>query len=499
MNNLYVWCFVFMGMVSLTSESVALESKQPWFKVVTPAKAEAEAPAKADLKNTQIQPAAPVAPINKELLDALLGKADALMKAGKPTEAYALLEPEEGEYSGELGYDYLLGISALDSGKPDRATIAFERVLIIDPNFAGARLDLARAYFMMGSDDLAQQEFETVLTQSPPPQVVEVVKKFLAGIEERRKAKIQQLTFYLESAAGYDDNITAATPNFTSGIQGAYGFANVLPTGSSLLSYGTYENVSAGMDFNRKISEENGVSFFAGVDAKKRFYNTLIEMNNANLDLRVGMSVVKGENTYRVTTTYGKYLQAGFVRNSDNNRNTAGVSTEWKRGFGERDQMTWSLQYSQPRYLMAPTQDTNQVTLAASWLHIFEGDKTPLIFASLSRSVDHAVMPLASGADMSRTGTSLMMHSQITPLANTDFFLSGGVSLRHDDSPNARSSLTTAFYAQDETQNLSVGVTARPWAKWTIKGVVAWTNNLSNLALYKYQKLDSSISIRRDF
>ena len=497
MKNTGVWGIGLLGMVSLTNVGVAKENLQPWFKVVTPAKA--EAPAKAEMKSTQIQPTPTVAPINKELLDTLLGKADALMKSGKPPEAYALLEPEEGEYSGELGYDYLLGIAALDSGNPDRATIAFERVLIIDPNFAGARLDLARAYFLMGSDDLAQKEFETVLTQSPPPQVVEVVKKFLEGIEERRKSKIQQLTFYLESAAGYDDNITAATPNFTSGIQGAYGFANVLPTGSSLLYYGMYENLSAGMDYNRKISEENGVSFFAGADAKKRFYNTLNEMNNANLDLRAGMSVAKGDNTYKLTTTYGKYLQAGFVRNSDNNRNTAGVSTEWKRAFGERDQMTWSLQYSQPRYLMAPTQDTNQVSLAASWLHIFEGDKNPLIFASLSRTSDRALRSLDSGANMSRTGTSLMMHSQITPLANTDFFLSGGVSLRHDDSPNARSSLTTAFYAKDETQNLSVGVTSRPWAKWTIKGTVAWTNNLSNLVLYKYQKLDSSISIRRDF
>jgi hypothetical protein len=40
-------------------------------------------------------------------------------------------------------FDYLLGIAALDSGKPDRATIAFERVLAVNPNFAGARLDLA--------------------------------------------------------------------------------------------------------------------------------------------------------------------------------------------------------------------------------------------------------------------------------------------------------------------------------------------------------------------
>ena len=96
-------------------------------------------------------------------MGALLREADALIRGGKLADAYKLLEPKEGDYSGELAFDYMLGIAALDSGKPDRATIAFERVLITDPNFSGARLDLARAYFAMGSDDLARNEFEIVL------------------------------------------------------------------------------------------------------------------------------------------------------------------------------------------------------------------------------------------------------------------------------------------------------------------------------------------------
>jgi tetratricopeptide (TPR) repeat protein len=446
-----------------------------------------------------IQPVSPSISVTNNALSVLLNKANILIKSGKQAEAFDLLEPEEGEYSGEVGYDYLLGIAALDSGKPDRATIAFERVLIVNPKFAGARLDLARAYVTMGSDDLAKKEFETVLTQSPPEQVMEVVHKYLDSIEERRKAKLQQITSYLESSIGFDNNITAATPDFTSGVQGAFGIPNVLPTGSSQQYQGMYESVSGGADITRKVNEEKGVSLFAGADIKKRFYNILGSMNNANLDLRTGLSVAKGDDTYRLTTTYGKYLQTGFVADSNNDRNTAGVSTEWKHSFGERNQMTWSLQYSQPRFLMMPTQDTNQLSLSASWLHIFEGEMTPLIFTNLSRSVDRALRELASGSDMSRTGTSLMMHSQITPMPNTDLFLSGGLSVRHDDSPNARSQLTTDFYAQDVTQNMSIGVITRPWTKWTIKGTLALTNNLSNLELYKYRRLDSFVSLRRDF
>jgi len=107
----------------------------------------------------------------------LLREAESMIKAGQPAAAYELLEPREGDFSGEIAYDYMLGIVALDSGKPDRATIAFERVLAVNPNFPGARLDLARAYFAMGSDEMAKKEFETVLTQSPPDHVKAVVEK----------------------------------------------------------------------------------------------------------------------------------------------------------------------------------------------------------------------------------------------------------------------------------------------------------------------------------
>lgn len=473
----------------------------------------AETLAQATIPATPLPQSGPT-PANESLVT-MLREADALLKSGKAADAYNLLEPKEADYSGEIAFDYLLGIAALDSGKPDRATIAFERVLAVNPNFAGARLDLARAYFAMGSDDLAKNEFETVLTQDPPEPTAAVIRKHLEVIAERQKAKIQQVSTYLETNIGYDSNITAATADNIGGVAGILGRTQAelialqyQPTGSSLHYSGMYTGVSGGVDFNRLVNEEKGISVQAGADVKQRVYNNVEEMNNLTLDVRAGVAIADGDNRYRVTGTFGQFRQSGFAQIApsaplNSFRDTTGLSAEWKRSFGTRDQMGWSLGLSRPRYLteLTRTQDTNQVALNASWLHVFEGKTNPLIFANFNRSVDKALRPVneATGAHMGRTNTGLLLYFQFTPFADTDFFLTGGLTRRRDDSPGARSPGLADFFAGDETQNLSLGVTTRPWKQWSIKGSIALTNNRSNLSLYEYRRNDSSISLRRDF
>lgn len=459
----------------------------------------------------QAQVAAPQAALN-DALSNLLREADALIKSGRQADAYRMLEPEEGDYSGETAYDYLLGIAALDSGKPDRATIAFERVLIVNPNFAGARLDLARAYFAMGSDDMAKNEFETVLAQNPPAPTAAVIKKHLDVIAERQLAKVQQVITYLETNFGHDSNITVATLDNIKGVAGILGRSQAelialqyRPTGSSLQYSGNYAGISGGVDFNRVVDEERGLSMHAGVDVKQRVYNGVSAMNNLTMDYRAGVGITSENNRYRLTGTFGQYRQSGFPQATPSNayRDTAGLNVEWKHAFAASDQMGLSLGVSRPRYPadINRAQDTNQLALNASWLHLFEGEMNPLIFANFNRAVDKALRPVnvVTGADMGRTTTGALIHFQFTPLPDTDFFFSGGLTQRRDDSPGARSPGLPDFFARDDTRNANFGFITRPWKQWSIKGTIAITSNRSNLSLYDYHRKDSSISLRKDF
>ena len=114
-----------------------------------------------------------------------LTQAEALVREGRAAAAYALLQPKEADSAGDPDFDYWLGISALESGRPDKASIALERVLIVNPDFAAARLDLARAYFALNDYERARLEFKTVLEQDPPESARETIQRYMAEMDTR--------------------------------------------------------------------------------------------------------------------------------------------------------------------------------------------------------------------------------------------------------------------------------------------------------------------------
>jgi hypothetical protein len=120
------------------------------------------------------------AAVAQPALEALLTHAAELSAAGKHADAYALLAAEEDTHIGDIGFDYALGRAALHAGRPDRATLAFSRVLALDPGHAGARIDIGRAFLALGNREQAAAAFETLLALDPPPVVRSQLLVYLA-------------------------------------------------------------------------------------------------------------------------------------------------------------------------------------------------------------------------------------------------------------------------------------------------------------------------------
>jgi tetratricopeptide (TPR) repeat protein len=139
-------------------------------------------------------------------MDALLAKAAALTATGQHVEAYAVLSAEEDTYIGDIKFDYVLGRAALHAGRPDRATIAFSRVLALEPGHAGARIDSGRAYLALGNRAQAEVAFRELLALDPPPAIRTRLLIYLAEARGERKARVATRA-YLDVFAGTSSNV----------------------------------------------------------------------------------------------------------------------------------------------------------------------------------------------------------------------------------------------------------------------------------------------------
>ena len=129
------------------------------------------------------------------------GEAEArrLVDAGRFAKALVILGPLVR--GGEVGADvlFLFGLAAAgasqhpDLDEEDRealldgAIAAFRAMLIDEPGLVRVRLELARAFFFKGENDLSRRHFEHVLAGNPPAPVLANVRRFLAEIRARRR------------------------------------------------------------------------------------------------------------------------------------------------------------------------------------------------------------------------------------------------------------------------------------------------------------------------
>ena len=159
--------------------------------------------------------------------DAVLKQADQLLAQQQPKAAYDLLAPLEDDRAGQPDYDYLLGLSALESGNAAQAAFAFERCLTVDPKNGPCRVQMARTHLALGENKSARQELDTIQQYNPPPEVQKMVAAYLGDLTKAEKQQQEQITGYVEAGAGYDSNANLATgqsqialPGFLDGLVG---------------------------------------------------------------------------------------------------------------------------------------------------------------------------------------------------------------------------------------------------------------------------------------
>ncbi|MBI3221633.1 MAG: DUF560 domain-containing protein [Nitrosomonadales bacterium] len=424
-----------------------------------------------------------------------LRDADALISKGKPGEAYDLLEPLEFERSGEVRFDYLIGIAALDGGKPDKATLAFERVLAVDPNFAGARLDMARAYYQLGDLARARSEFEIVLKAGPPEAARATIQKYLAAIDAQLHARDTRVTGYVEGKIGYDTNVNNATGQGQIAVP-ALGNAVFTLSPSNQKTKDAYSGFAGGLNVTHPVSEKVGL--YAGADVRQRGNWAQTSFDSFSLDGRAGGAFTLSElDSLRVGILGGQY-----TLNNQRNRDSIGVNGEWGHVFSPANQTAVFFQQVAYRFVdpAMKTENFDQGVLGAGWRHVMLDGKSA-VFSSLFYGEERdvaavtAANPTGGRTDGKKRFFGARIGGQIDLSEKTGAFANAGLI----NGNYVRINPLFQVRRHDVLYDVAVGVNWR-WSKlWSLRPQLAWSHNQSNISLYSYDRIDASLTVRRDF
>lgn len=425
-------------------------------------------------------------PVQIDVNEKLLGDAEALMKAGEPDLAYKLLEPFEFDRAGEVRFDYLLGIAALDSGRPDKATLAFERVLAEDPEYAGARLDMARAYYQLGDMQRAKSEFETVLNENPSEAARATIQKYLDDIAERENVGKTHISGYAEGTAGRDTNVNNAS-DFPSNI-----ITPTLITGATELP-DNYLGVAAGGEVNHDLNAN--FRLYAGADISKRNYNRQKSFDLFSTDERAGVIYGTGTDRYRVGMSGGQNTLGGARY-----YNSAGINADWRHALGASDQLNVFGQYVQYRYADPALQlnDINQLVAGVGMLHTLgKSALSGSLYFGTENDVGPATAARPSGGrtDGAKHFAGIRAGGQAAVGDSAKLFFSAGEQLGYFSNIDP----AISGHRADRLGDLTLGVNWYPDDLWVVRPQIVRYLNTSNVAAYAYDRNDYSITVRRNF
>lgn len=408
-----------------------------------------------------------------------------LIVKGKPAEAYALLEPYEFEQAGDTKFDYLLGLAALNSGRADKASIILERVLEVDPLHAAARVDLGRAYFLLGDTEHARAEFTRAQAMNPPPSALATIKQYLRAIETPDNKPVTRLSGYFEAGTGYNNNVNNSTAQSQITVPALVDRVFTLNSANVKTGDG-YLGLAAGGEAIRPISPD--WSLYAAVDMRSRNDMKYSNFDYISLDGRVGASFDKNAEQFQGGLVAGQFDQGGTV-----NRNSTGFNAEWRHTYNGANQTVLFGQHIRYRYPDPALASNNfdQTITGLGWMHVFT-DGRSTVFSSVYGGNEHDTNLRTDGG---KSIQGVRLSGQASIGERLDLFASGGVQWGKYNRTNS------AFLVirDDRQADLTVGLTYRYVPNWILRPQISLIQNQSNIIVNRYDQADFSLTLRREF
>ncbi len=416
--------------------------------------------------------------------DDLLEAASVKLAAHDAAGAYALLSEAETQRAGDRRFDYLLGVSALDSGHVTRAVFALERLVQGHPDDSLGHAELGRAYLAAGDPEHAREELQLARRGSLPTEAAAAIDRVIGVVDSMAPASGLQVSGFVEIGAGHDSNVNSAT---NQGEFAVPGFGGILFTTApdSRRRADAFAQGAGGIDAQLALSEAWKLTAAANLHAIAN--RVAHDMNTDLLDATLAATHTAGSQSQTValqdsTAWVGSHLY----------RSAGGASAQWQLQLDASSQGSVFAQWSHQAYSGQPERNSNRSVLGVGYGHDFAASGT-LVYGSGYLAAEHAASAASAHFGHHASGWRLGLEQHLTDTA-TAF---GG--WQHE---TRRYGGTEPFFdvaRHDRQDDLSAGLRWRLHPRWQIIPEVRYSRSASNVVLYDYVRTVFQISAQRSF
>ncbi len=416
--------------------------------------------------------------------DSTVIQAENLIHKGDFKAAYLLLEPLESKYAGDINYDYLLGIAAVESNNVTRGAFALERVLALDPSHKDARAEMAKAHYMLGETDASKAEFNNVLKQSPDAETKKTVTKLLTAMD-KNEGITTTFGAYLDAGLGWDSNVSSAPGIASVGIPAFGGI--IVPLGNAAQEKSdNFMNLAAGISVRHPVTDEFAV--FGNASVNGRFNSSDTDFNNSLLDFNAGYQYQRNKNNFSLAAQ-NNY----FELDNERFRHAFGATAQWLYNIDAFNQAGVYGQFSRLKYTDNHIRNADRSIIGVNVGHVFQADFNPVVFASIYGGREDARDSSVDFLDQDVFGLRAGGQLSFNPM----WQLNATVSYeQRDNDENDPFFLTKR---KDDQYDAVIGLRYLPAPSWSIKPQFSYTNNDSNIDLYGYERKSISVNVRKDF
>lgn len=436
------------------------------------------------------------------LADQVLDQARRLLAAQNAAGALALLAPLESDRAGNVEFDFLLGIAALDGGDPQRAVFALERVLALEPAYDLARAEIARAYFALGERDNATREFHAV-RDSVPPLARGTIDRYLAALAPART----KLQGYIEANTGRDSNVNSATTLSEVAIPGSPLLISLSDT--SRRRHDTFFGIAAGVTLNHDLTDR--VALVGSLSAAHRFHRhqytigvpegtagqTVFGFDTAVSDGLIGMRHTMGPDAVTVAAQ-------GQTFELDNRRfrDSGGFLLQWQHDLGPRNQVSTFYQQAQLRYPSQPIRDSVRRIVGLAYGHAIPGPLGGVFFGSIYGG-NEAARKVGNDPEISSVGFQNLGHKplglRLGGHVNAGTVGQVFVALAYEGRTYNAEEPIFGVVRKDKQFDARLGVRYPVGPAWTVTPEVGYTDTRSNIEVNVYTRTVWTLSVRRSF